>query len=59
MHGHHHVGRERLQLGDDLIGMVGRRRPEMEATDQRMQFLDAGDFLRLPDHQRQQGTDPG
>ena len=49
MHGHHHIGRERLQLGDNLIGIVGRRRSEMEATNQRMQFLDAGDLLRLSD----------
>jgi hypothetical protein len=29
----HALIRERLQLGDDLISIVGRRRPEMEATD--------------------------
>ena len=49
VHGHDHGRRQLLQLGDDLIRIVGRCRPEMEAADQRMQLLDAGDLLRLPD----------
>jgi hypothetical protein len=49
VHGYDHVRLERLQLGDDLIRIVGPCRPEMEAADQRMQLLDAGDLLRLPD----------
>jgi hypothetical protein len=49
VHRHDNVGRERLQLGDDLIGVFRCCRAKVEAADQRMQFVDAGDLLGLPD----------
>ena len=48
MHRDDHVGLERLDLADDLLEVVRRRRPEMEAADDGVDLLDAGDFLRLP-----------
>ena len=48
MHRDHHVGIELPDLGDDLLEVVCRRRPEMEAADDRVHLLYAGHLLRLP-----------
>src|SRR5439155_1666114 len=49
VHRDHYVGVELLDLGDDLGEVILRRRPEMEAADDRVHLLDARDLLRLLD----------
>src|SRR5215831_7927078 len=49
MHRDNHVRFELLNLGNDLIEVILGRRPEMEAPNDSMDLLHAGDFLCLPD----------
>ena len=61
MHRDQHIGLERLDLADDLLEVIGRRRSEMEAADDGVNLLDARDFLgllhRIDDADMAAGTD--
>src|ERR1700733_665777 len=49
MHRYDDVRIELQDLCGNVPGVIHRRRREMEPTDQGMQLLDTGNFLRLPD----------
>ncbi len=48
MHRNDHVRVQFLDLAEHLLDVILRRRTEMEAADQRVDLLHAGNFLRLP-----------
>src|SRR3954462_9939677 len=48
MHRDENVRLELLDLGDHLLEIILRRRPEMKAADDGGHLLDTGDPLRLP-----------
>src|SRR3954468_5356125 len=48
MHWDERVGLELFDVGEHLLEVVGRRRPEMKPADYRVNFLDTRNLLRLP-----------
>ena len=49
MHRQHHIGRQRLQLRDRVLDIVGRRDAEVKPADHGVQLVDVRDRHRGPD----------